>query len=664
MKLNNIFMQQKINKKINLIGLIFLVSILTISGLGLTNSIQTEAINSTKNTTFEVATIAINNAKTKQSVLIKTKANNSLSNTDKEIIFNKIAKIARITIDFYLTNFDSFVALVDADQLAIIKRMPEVTEVRLYKQYQLPEKPKDNSSVGSNNIQAIFNANSIPAYHQALGILDNNSRDNLTGVNTNIAIIDTGVDFNYPELAGKSVAEACFSDINKEPNIKSYSLCPNGQTNMTGIGSAKPCQGLSGCEHGSHVSGIATGKKTDNNHQGIAPDAKIVAINVFHVVENEEKCTPKSRFSDFVNKVQKCIFTSNFAYLKALDFVLEQNKKTPITSVNMSLGTNDTRNDNCDDEDTPSFHKIIDSGIALIIAAGNGSNKSRMSHPACQSRVLSVAAYDVGFASDTFFSNISPKTTYFAPGYQIRSIGMNMSGTSMSTPMVAGVTALLKQANNNLNAQSLQNILTSTGTKVGSYNAKLVNIPQAIKSAKSTNTIPRNNPTPTPSPFPNPTPRPTPNPTPLPELTGNCKKGIIGWCATFFDNKTLSGSSVTRTLNTLDTRGQTIEPALGISEDNFSAIFTTNFKITNTKPANYKFKYNFDDGVRVYLKSANAREVIIDEWYNKAPRNKEIIKSLPAGDYQITVEYYEKEGGATYSLVLFDPTNKVVNFNF
>lgn len=92
-----------------------------------------------------------------------------------------------------------------------------------------------------------------------------------------IAILDTGIDSAHPFFAGKVAAEACFSGT----TVNTVSLCPSGQTSEYGSGAAVPC-GLSGCNHGTHVAGIAAGHSyAPIAFSGVAKDADLLAIQVF-----------------------------------------------------------------------------------------------------------------------------------------------------------------------------------------------------------------------------------------------------------------------------------------------------------------------------------------------------------------------------------------------
>ena len=107
------------------------------------------------------------------------------------------------------------------------------------------------------------------------------------GTGSVIAVLDTGIDGSHPALTGKVVQEACFST--NDPGI-CESLCPNGQEQQVGPGSAAPCP--SDCLHGTHVAGIAAGN--DSAHvppiAGVARGAQVFAVQVFTRVIDPETC--------------------------------------------------------------------------------------------------------------------------------------------------------------------------------------------------------------------------------------------------------------------------------------------------------------------------------------------------------------------------------------
>ena len=240
----------------------------------------------------------------------------------------------------------------------------------------------------------------------------NNSYDlGFTGKGTYVVVIDTGVEVGHPFLAGKVALEACFS-----------SECPNGETEMYGPGAAVPVHW-----HGTHVAGIIAGENKD--FHGIAPDAKIIAINIFD----------KSGGA----------LDDNMA--KALAYVVSLTGDYNIAAVNMSLGTPRSFTEACDTylpAITAEIHNLRIKNVATVISSGNNYSLG-MSSPACISEAVSVAASHITHNLITDFSNVSDFTTLAAPGYKINSSKMSgtygtASGTSMAAPFVAGAFAVYR----------------------------------------------------------------------------------------------------------------------------------------------------------------------------------------------------------------------------
>jgi len=294
-----------------------------------------------------------------------------------------------------------------------------------------------------------------------------------TGSGQTVAIIDSGVDGNHPALAGKVVAEACFSTT--DPSVGSSSLCPNGKDEQIGQGSAVPCEEITGCDHGTHVAGIAT---ANGDVKGVAPEAKIIAIQVSSRFDNNTLCGNLP-----------CLLIYFSDVLRALEYVYSIHNQIAIASANLSIGGG-YYSSPCDNE-IPPLTTIIDKlrqiGVATVVASGNGWDGYSMSLPACISSAISVGAtcdvdslgndptYDQvcpgGKDSVALFSNSADFLDLLAPGMWITStvpgggIGTK-GGTSMSTPFVTGAWALLKSAKPDATVEEILTILQATGKPI------------------------------------------------------------------------------------------------------------------------------------------------------------------------------------------------------
>lgn len=286
-----------------------------------------------------------------------------------------------------------------------------------------------------------------------------------TGAGWAVAILDTGVDKTHSFFpAGKIVAEACFST--KDDDYPSTSVCPNGEASQIGDGAGIQCggpggTGIDGCQHGTHVAGIAAGKSATIN--GVAKDANIIAVQVFSSFTGKI-CTD-------IDYTSPCALSFSSDQLSALDHVYSLRSTYNIASVNMSLGGGKFTA-NCDsDSRKDAINTLRSAGIATVVSSGNDGYTDGISAPACISAAVSVGS-TTKTDIEASFSNYHPiLLSLFAPGYQIYSSipgggWETWSGTSMAAPHVTGAWAILKQKSPAASVTDLLNILQATGAPV------------------------------------------------------------------------------------------------------------------------------------------------------------------------------------------------------
>lgn len=271
-----------------------------------------------------------------------------------------------------------------------------------------------------------------------------------TGRGQAVAIIDTGVQSNHPFLTGKVIEEACFSTTSGTLN----GICPSG-TNP-GAGRAVNCT-FNGCEHGTHVAGIAAGFNTKHGipPNGVAKDAKIVAIQVASRESDPKGCAagpPCARF--LISDV-----------IRALEFIVKhpQVGNIPIAAVNLSIGAGAFQ-DACDSQEplaTSLINRLLKfggRGIATVAGSGNSGYADAISWPACITNVIAVGSMDKTNKISSF-GNRGKMLDVLAYGESINSSipGSKytyLNGTSLASPHVAGlITALRSYAPNATVAQ-------------------------------------------------------------------------------------------------------------------------------------------------------------------------------------------------------------------
>lgn len=235
-----------------------------------------------------------------------------------------------------------------------------------------------------------------------------------TGKGAKIAIVDTGIDYKHPDLKDRVVDKGKdFSGDNPDAFDDHY--------------------------HGSHCAGSAAASRGNGGVVGVAPEASLIAVKVLSAEGS----------GSYAGVASGIVYAADAG----------------AHVISMSLGG-------------PSTSAVIDEAVkyaqdkgALMVAAMGNDGSMQPSYPAACKGVLAVGATS---PEDTLpnFTNCGDHISVTAPGVEILSTVPGgghdtLDGTSMATPHVAGLAALLKAAHPSWGAKQIRDRIEKSATDKG-----------------------------------------------------------------------------------------------------------------------------------------------------------------------------------------------------
>ncbi len=290
----------------------------------------------------------------------------------------------------------------------------------------------------------------------------------VTGKGVTIGIIDTGIDYTHENFGSCKREEFLGGKCGKVMGGYDFVNDDNDPYDDN--------------SHGTHVAGIVAGNGP--KVKGVAPDAKLYALKVLDSSSHGSS-------DDIVAGIERSFDLDGDGYIYGID-PEEDNIDDTLDVISLSLGGNG----NPDDLMSLAVDRAIDNGVVAVVAAGNcgpqGSTFGRCSKlgdktihsPGTSRKAITVGSVDKALKISGSSSRgpvewkgeIITKPDVVAPGVNILSSIPGIlqesnsykeySGTSMATPHVSGLAALLLEAYS-WSPQEIKDMLMSTASDLG-----------------------------------------------------------------------------------------------------------------------------------------------------------------------------------------------------
>jgi type VII secretion-associated serine protease mycosin len=272
-------------------------------------------------------------------------------------------------------------------------------------------------------------ADSIRARQWALDAMHTQEAWRTTkGKGVTVAVLDTGVEADHPDLIGNVLDGKDMVGFGAEPGERAWA---RHGTAMAGI-----------------IAGHGHGAGNGDGVLGIAPEAKILPVRV--ILEDGDPARAKARS------------TRGNALAEGIRWAADHGADV----INLSLG-DDSKSAHPEPAEDEAVQYALKKGVVVVASAGNGGDKGdHISYPAAYPGVIAATAVD-RYGTRASFSTRRWYATVSAPGVDVVIADPDHKyyegwGTSAAAAFVSGAAALVKAAHPGLTPAQIKTLLEDT----------------------------------------------------------------------------------------------------------------------------------------------------------------------------------------------------------